>query len=577
MRVSVLDYGAGNVRSLHNALLALGCEVEAVASPDQIAQASALIFPGVGAFGECMQVLDSRGFTPALRAYIEADKPYLGICLGLQTLFESSEETPGVAGLSIIPGAVAQFERAEGRSVPQIGWNGLRRVREHPLLEDIGHADPVYFVHSFRVARDSRLADWPLCETDYGEPYVSMVSRGNIAACQFHPEKSGVVGLRLLSNFLGIALGCKPAASLPPPVARPAESTDGSTRYCKRVIACMDVRANDAGDLVVTKGDQYDVREKSNGGEVRNLGKPVALAERYYADGADEITFLNITGFRDCPLNDMPMTQLIAEASKKIFVPLTVGGGIRAFTDSQGVSSTALQVADAYFRAGADKISIGSDAVDSARAYIEKKQVTGSIVGVVKSWEGGVGCEWECVDVVFDAAISKVYGRQAVVVSIDPRRRWVKVAEEAEGHALCNHAGALDRGLRGPQGETLCWYECTVQGGRAGSGLDVIQVTKAVEALGAGEILLNCIDNDGQNDGYDLELVRSVREAISIPVIASSGAGTPAHFEEVFKHTGVEAALAASIFHRNQARPKHESAAFAAQSCKKALLTAERR
>lgn len=184
MRVSVLDYGAGNVRSLHNALLALGCEVEAVASPDQIAQASALIFPGVGAFGECMQVLDSRGFTPALRAYIEADKPYLGICLGLQTLFESSEETPGVAGLSIIPGAVAQFERAEGRSVPQIGWNGLRRVREHPLLEDIGHADPVYFVHSFRVARDSRLADWPLCEVghvSYSHLTAELITRLTLA------------------------------------------------------------------------------------------------------------------------------------------------------------------------------------------------------------------------------------------------------------------------------------------------------------------------------------------------------------------------------------------------------------
>jgi len=296
------------------------------------------------------------------------------------------------------------------------------------------------------------------------------------------------------------------------------------------VIACMDVRANDAGDLVVTKGDQYDCRDKGDGGAVRNLGKPVALAERYYDDGADEITFLNITGFRDCPLTDLPMTQLIEAASRKIFVPLTVGGGIRAFTDANGVKSSALQVADAYFRAGADKISIGSDAVDAARACIE----------------GGPSGDSSI------EAISKVYGRQAVVVSIDPRRRWVADEAAAEGHALCDHSAAPDRGLRGPAGETLCWYECTVQGGRAGSGLDVVQVTRAVEALGAGEILLNCIDNDGQNQGYDLPLTRSVRQAVSIPVIASSGAGSAAHFEEVFREAGVEAALAASIFHRNE-------------------------
>ena len=171
------------------------------------------------------------------------------------------------------------------------------------------------------------------------------MSKGRVSACQFHPEKSGTVGLRLLGNFLKLALGDLPSLVMPPASKFVKRTADGgSTRYCKRVIACMDVRANDAGDLVVTKGDQYDVREKTKGGEVRNLGKPVALAEQYYSDGADEITFLNITGFRDCPLTDMPMIALIAEASKKIFVPLTVGGGIRAFTDSNGVSSTALQV-----------------------------------------------------------------------------------------------------------------------------------------------------------------------------------------------------------------------------------------
>ena len=115
------------------------------------------------------------------------------------------------------------------------------------------------------------------------------------------------------------------------------------------MIACLDVRANDAGDLVVTKGDQYDVREAKSdgsgaGGEVRNLGKPVMLAQRYYDEGADEVTFLNITGFRDCPLTDLPMLQVLVAASEKCFVPLTVGGGIRDMTDASGKKSTALQV-----------------------------------------------------------------------------------------------------------------------------------------------------------------------------------------------------------------------------------------
>ena len=123
-------------------------------------------------------------------------------------------------------------------------------------------------------------------------------------------------------------------------------------------------------------------------------------------------------------------------------------------------------------------MSIGSDAVDVARAWIETGKATGA-----SSIE----------------QISHVYGRQAVVVSIDPRRHWVADAAAADGHAVVDHSSPPDRGLRGPNGEVLAWYECTVQGGRKGSGLDVVQVTQAVEALGAGEILLNCIDNDGQN------------------------------------------------------------------------------
>lgn len=137
-------------------------------------------------------------------------------------------------------------------------------------------------------------------------------------------------------------------------------------------------------------------------------------------------------------------------------------------------------MADSYFRAGADKISIGSDAVDVARAWLATGQADGST-----SIE----------------QIAYKYGRQAVVVSIDPRRRWVKSVADADGHSTVNHSESPDQGARGPNGETICWYECTVQGGRKGSGMDVVQLARAVEALGCGELLLNCIDNDGQNDG----------------------------------------------------------------------------
>ena len=139
------------------------------------------------------------------------------------------------------------------------------------------------------------------------------------------------------------------------------------TRLTKRIVVALDVRTNDHGDLVVTKGDQYDVRENhkegvtTGRGGVRNLGKPVALASRYYQEGADEIAFLNITSFRQGVIEDMPMLQVLEEASKNIFVPLTVGGGIRGYTDpTSGESWTALEVAARYFRAGADKVSVRS-------------------------------------------------------------------------------------------------------------------------------------------------------------------------------------------------------------------------
>ncbi|MDJ0876658.1 MAG: imidazole glycerol phosphate synthase subunit HisF, partial [Desulfobacterales bacterium] len=275
------------------------------------------------------------------------------------------------------------------------------------------------------------------------------------------------------------------------------------------------------GDLVVTKGDQYDVREA---GEVRNLGKPVELARHYYQEGADEITFLNITGFRDFPLEDMPMLEVLRQTSRNVFVPLTIGGGIRNYTDMNGRTYSALEVAAEYFRSGADKISIGSDAVTIAETYRQ----TGR--------KGGDSAIEE---------IARVYGSQAVVISIDPRRVYVHDPDEVPHHVI-------ETAFPGPQGQTYCWYQCTVKGGREGRELDAVSLARACEELGAGEILLNCIDRDGTNSGFDLELINAVKTAVGIPVIASSGAGCAEHFLEVFQQTDAESALAAGIFHRRE-------------------------
>ncbi len=513
--ISLLDYGAGNVRSLRNAIHALGFELTDIERPSDILKAERLIFPGVGAFGAAMERLHRLGYVEPLKEYLGAGRPYFGICIGLQTLFEGSEESPGVAGLGVIPGWIRRFD-GQGLSVPHMGWNGVRVERPSPLFADYS-GEKLYFVHSYHAVPGPENADWRLATTDYGQPFLSAVQRGRVAAVQFHPEKSGAAGLRLLKHFLAGEEG----GELSPDVRRAAAEP---TRFAKRIIACLDVRTNDQGDLVVTKGDQYDVREKAGDRDVRNLGKPVDLASRYFEEGADEVAFLNITAFRDFPLADQPMLEVLKRTSERVFVPLTIGGGIRAFTDADGRHYSALDVAHAYFRSGADKVSIGSDAVET----VERYRVRGGKDGTSAIEE-----------------IARVYGNQAVVISIDPRRVYVA------SPAATPHFTVRTK-TPGPNGEGYCWFQCTVKGGREGRDVDAVELARACQDLGAGEILLNSIDRDGTGTGFDLELIRAVSEAVSIPVIASSGAGRVEHFSEVFEATGVEAALAAGIFHRRE-------------------------
>lgn len=210
---------------------------------------------------------------------------------------------------------------------------------------------------------------------------------------------------------------------------------------------------------------------------------------------------------------------------------MQIGGGIRSYTDSSGRAWSALDVAARYFRAGADKVSIGSDAVIAAEAYYARGSTC----------DGSTAME----------QIAAVYGRQAVVVSVDPRRVYCGSDEQLAAARAAGHTLVEPR-ERGPNGERLCWYQCTVKGGREGRPLDAVALAKAVEALGAGELLVNCVDNDGQKRGFDEALLGAICAAVRIPVIASSGAGVPAHFTSIFQHTRVEAALAAGIFHRRE-------------------------
>lgn len=451
----------------------------------------------------------------------------MGICVGLQALFSGSAEDPECPGLGLIPGKLGRFDDAT-KSVPHIGWNNAS-CPTNPALYDLRPSSKYYYVHSYKYPYNKGELEglgWSVATGTYGsETFVGAVAKGNVLATQFHPEKSGVAGLRVLKAFLD-GSGAKDLAAHQPQagngISEDLVSTEGLTR---RVIACLDVRANDQGDLVVTKGDQYDVREKSDERSVRNLGKPVEMAKRYYEQGADEVTFLNITSFRDCPVADLPMLEILRRTSETVFVPLTVGGGIRDTVDVDGTKVSALEIATMYFKSGADKVSIGSDAVIAAEEYYSGG----------KTLFGNTAIE----------QISKAYGNQAVVVSVDPKRVYVP-KQDATRHAT------VKTKTPGPKGEEYCWYACTIKGGRETRDLDVVELTQAVEAMGAGEILLNCIDKDGTNSGFDLELITQVKEAIRIPVIASSGAGNPGHFEEVFEKTTTDAALGAGMFHRGE-------------------------
>jgi imidazole glycerol-phosphate synthase subunit HisH len=200
-RVAVVDYGAGNLVSIEQGLTASGAEVVIARGPEALDGADAIVVPGVGAAAPAMDRLRDAGFVDPIIGWITAAKPFLGVCLGLQLLFEVSDED-GAQTFGVLPGRTRQL--AEAPTLPHIGWNQVVRRRDHPLFDGIADGADFYFVHSYAGAPAETADDVILAETEHGSRFVSAVARGNLLGVQFHPERSGDDGLRLLANFVSL-------------------------------------------------------------------------------------------------------------------------------------------------------------------------------------------------------------------------------------------------------------------------------------------------------------------------------------------------------------------------------------
>lgn len=196
--ISIIDYGLGNLKSVHKALNSLGFTSKITSSIKDINNCNGIIFPGVGSFGDCMKELDKRDLINSLKKSISYGKPFMGICLGLQILFERSEESPNVEGLSILKGEISKIKFDKDLKVPHMGWNKINIIKDSSILQGIDSDTWMYFVHSFKFNNDLEITD---SVSSYGEIFSASINKDNIFATQFHPEKSSKIGLTILKNF----------------------------------------------------------------------------------------------------------------------------------------------------------------------------------------------------------------------------------------------------------------------------------------------------------------------------------------------------------------------------------------
>ena len=202
--IAIIDYGMGNLRSVQKALQFVGQDAVITSDLDEINKADKIVLPGVGAIGDAMETIRKKGFDKAIYKACDEGKPFLGICLGLQILFESSEESPGVSGLSLLKGKVLRIPAAPGLKIPHIGWNSLEIKKDGGLFRSITGEPYVYFVHSYYLKAEE---DVVTAAAQYGVEIHAAVQKDNLMACQFHPEKSGALGLKLLENFAVMTRG----------------------------------------------------------------------------------------------------------------------------------------------------------------------------------------------------------------------------------------------------------------------------------------------------------------------------------------------------------------------------------
>ena len=198
--IAIIDYDAGNMQSVAKALRHLGQEPVITADADTLLKADSVILPGVGAFGDAMNRLNGAGLVPVIKDVIDSGKPFLGICLGLQLLYEESEEAPGVSGIGALSGKIRKIPFGEYKKIPHMGWNSLSFPNEGRLFSGVDEGAYVYFVHSYYLEAADRSSVTATCE--YNVTIDASVEYKNVFACQFHPEKSGDVGLRILDNFI---------------------------------------------------------------------------------------------------------------------------------------------------------------------------------------------------------------------------------------------------------------------------------------------------------------------------------------------------------------------------------------
>ena len=687
VKIAIIDYNAGNIASVANALERFGLEYVITRDAKEILSADKVIFPGQGRAKPAMEFLRSAGLVDVIR---NVKKPFLGICLGMQLLFESSEEDDAKC-LGIIPGRVRKFQDA-GMKIPQIGWNTITATRYDKLFKDVPDTLFAYFANSYYA---ESLKPFTIAASTYGNaPFASVVNKDNFYGTQFHPEKSGLLGVQILRNFceLGIetpkklliapaidiiggkcvrllrgeydkqtTYGDDPAAmaqsfvsagakylhvvdldgarkgapmnsgvivelikrvSVPVQVGGGIRSVADAVAYlesgARRVIISTSA-VKDIGlvweligeygpDRIVVSVDAKNGLVATEGWKDLSAGSPADLLLKLSEVGVTTIIYTNIAGDGTLSGPDyQSIEKILAEPFRVI-----VAGGIATINDLEKLSGMgaygaivgkavyekAIDIAEAVARipsplyAGnpikparavtkrviacmdiangrvvkgthfknlkdaGDPVELGKQYSDEGidelvfldiNATVENRKTLYELasriarnINIPFTVGGGVQSIADIKNLlnagadkvsIGSAAItnpelineaSEAYGSQCIVISVDPKK---------------NSAGK---------------WEIFIRGGRDATGADAIEFCKDMEKRGAGELLVNSLDKDGTKSGYDLELLNAISESVSIPVIASSGAGTMEHFFDAILEGKADAVLAASLFHSGE-------------------------